>query len=68
MAGTRRASPSCVGEGDQVASIAPFTMSGPIETRDVGEAGANGNGHSSEQVLNETISLEIDESEDDEGE
>ncbi|MGE0599569.1 MAG: DNA gyrase subunit A [Dehalococcoidia bacterium] len=57
-----------VGEGDQVASIATFTMSGPIETRDVGEVSANGNGHSSEQVLNETIPLEMDESEDDEDE
>ena len=53
-----------VGEGDQVASIATFTMSGPMETRDVGEVSANGNGHSDEQVLNETIPLEIDESED----
>jgi DNA gyrase subunit A len=53
-----------VGEGDGVASIAAFTMSGPMETRDVGEVSLNGNGHSDEQVLNETIPLEIDESED----
>ncbi len=33
-----------------------------METRDVGEVSANGNGHSDEQVLNETIPLEIDES------
>ncbi len=50
-----------VGEGDGVASIAAFTMSGPMETRDVGEVSANGNGHSDEQVLNETIPLEIEE-------
>jgi len=53
-----------VGEGDQVASIAAFTMSGPIEGRDVTELALNGNGHGEDddQVLNETIPLEIEES------
>ena len=51
-----------VGEGDVVASIAAFTMSGPIEGRDVAElsTNGNGNGHTDEQVLNETIPLEIE--------
>ena len=55
-----------VGEGDQVASIAAFKMSGPIEGRDVAaiSSNGNGNGHADEAVLNETIPLEM---EDDEG-
>jgi DNA gyrase subunit A len=60
-----------VGEGDQVASIAAFKMSGPIEGRDVAElsTNGNGNGHADEAVLNETIPLEIDdEGEDDDDE
>jgi DNA gyrase subunit A len=55
-----------VSEGDVVASIAAFTMSDPVESRDVtahdtNGASANGNGHSDEQVLNETIPLEMEE-------
>jgi hypothetical protein len=53
-----------VGEGDVVASIAAFTMSGPMEGRDVTELALNGNGHGEDddQVLNETIPLEIEDS------
>ena len=56
-----------IGEGDQVASIAAFTMSDPVESRDVTAVSANGNGASAseddEQLLNETIPLELDEEE-----
>ncbi|MBK9612715.1 DNA gyrase C-terminal beta-propeller domain-containing protein [Candidatus Amarobacter glycogenicus] len=52
-----------VKEGDQVASIAAFTMSDPVEDAmtDV-SANANGAHDDDEQVLNETI-LELDEEE-----
>ncbi len=54
-----------VNEGDQVASIAAFTMSDPVEGRDVTDVSANANGahDDDEQVLNETIPLELDEEE-----
>jgi DNA gyrase subunit A len=62
-----------VDSGDVVASIAAFTMSGPVDARDVtahgtNGASANGNGHSDEQVLNETIPLEMEEDEGEEEE
>ncbi len=53
-----------VAEGDQVASIAAFTMTDQGSAR---RAAENGNGHGTEpdQVLNATIPLELDEESDD---
>ena len=51
-----------VAEGDQVASIAAFTMS----DNESGQRRAeNGNGADEDQLLNETIPLELDEASDD---
>ena len=48
-----------VAEGDQVASIAAFTMTDQAAARRAAENG-NGNGADPDQVLNETIPLELD--------
>ena len=53
-----------VSEGDQVASIAAFTMTDQATARRAAENG-NGNGADPDQVLNETIPLELDEESDD---
>ncbi len=53
-----------VAEGDQVASIAAFTMTDQSPARRAAENG-NGNGPAAAQVLNETIPLELDEEGDD---
>jgi DNA gyrase subunit A len=61
-----------VSEGDQVASIAAFTMNDPSTGRASadgdgnGAINGNGNGADPDQLLNETIPLELDEDGDDE--
>ena len=51
-----------VAEGDQVASIAAFTMS---DNEPGQRTAVNGNGADEDQLLNETIPLELDEASDD---
>lgn len=49
-----------VAEGDQVASIASFTMTDRATRADGSENGTNGTGDDDEGVLNETIPLELE--------